>query len=39
MFWTILFLIVLALLGILVIANIVITIINKKKLKKGEAKR
>lgn len=39
MFWTILFIVTLSLLGLLGIANLVISYVKKKKLKKGEAKR
>jgi len=39
MFWTITFIVVLSLLALIGVANIVITFIKKKKLKKGESKR
>ena len=39
MVWTIIFIVTLVLLGLMGVANIVITIIKKKTLKKGESKR
>lgn len=39
MFWTIMFIVTLSLLGLMGVANIIITFIKKKKLKKGESKR
>ena len=39
MVWTIIFIVTLILLGLMGVANIVITFIKNKKVKKGESKR